>query len=146
MNFEPWFESDFRKVSDETQWKYISAGSDHTTSPLSCTINKNGRYRISHKEQFFSLDSNITRVHTFVMQNWNWQTIPRAVFDWEWSTAWEIKRITAYGYVECDLHKWDWLELFMLDQNNDPIDSATAKLQEYSNRRSVEYIDLPYNK
>lgn len=146
MNFEPWFESDFSKVSDETQWKYISAGSDHTTSPLSCTINKNGRYRISHKEQFFSLDSNITRVHTFVMQNWNWQTIPRAVFDWEWSTAWEIKRITAYGYVECDLHKWDWLELFMLDQNNDPIDSATAKLQEYSNRRSVEYIDLPYNK
>ena len=146
MSFEPWWESDPDKIKDDdTQWKYVTKWSSQTSNNLSCTINKDGRYRISHKEQFIDLDSlGNTRVHTLVRQHtWN-QTISRAVFDWEWDTPWMFKRMTWYGYVECDLHKWDWLELLMLDENDTHIDSSYT--QQYSNWRSVEYIDLAYNK
>ena len=49
--------------------------------------------------------------------------------------------MTSFGYVECDLDKWDWLELLMVDENWDSIQS----LAEYdSNWLMVEYIDLAY--
>lgn len=148
MSFEPGYEShpdDENYVKDETQWAYVISGWGQN-NPLSCTIKKDWRYRISHKEQFVQLDSSITRIHTFVMQHhWN-EDIPRAVFDFEWSTAWEMVRVPAYGYVECDLSKGDVLELMMLDQSDNHIDSASWKLQTYSNWRCVEYIDLAYNK
>jgi hypothetical protein len=145
MSFEPWYESIPSNIEDETQWKYVTAGSTHTPNPLSCTINKDGRYRISHKEQFIDLDSaQCTRVHTIVRQHTDNQIISRAVFDWERAEVWDIIRLTSYGYVECDLHKWDWLELVKLDQDDNEISSAY--LQSNSNWWSVEYIDLAYNK
>ena len=142
MAFEPWYSSS-SWIRDETQWTYVTAGSGGTNL-LSCTINKDGRYKICHKEQFINLDSAwITRVHTLVRQHhWN-ETITRAAFDWEWSTSWEFKRVTSYGYVECNLSKWDWLELLMLDENDSPISSSY--LQSNSNWWHVEYIDLAYN-
>lgn len=145
MSFEPWYESNPSLIWDETQWKYVTAGSSQTSNPISCTINKDWRYKIHHKEQFIQIDSDITRIHTLIMQH-HWNTdIPRAVFDWEWDTPWMFIRMTAYWYVECDLHKWDWLEFLMYDQNNDHIDSSTWKLQANSNWWAVEYIDLAYN-
>lgn len=144
MSFQPWYESDWSLIDDETQWNYVTAWYSESANPLSCTINKNWRYRISHKQQFVNLDTtSITRVHTFVRQHHWASTITRAAFDWEWSTVWEFKRVTAFGYVECDLEKWDWLELLMLDQNDNHIDSSYTQLN--SNWRHVEYIDLAYN-
>lgn len=65
-------------------------------------------------------------------------------------TLWDlIQKMTAFGYMERDLKKWDFLVLRMKDkwaneqtwepQGND------LKLQNYSNYRSIEYLDLPYN-
>ena len=150
MSFEPWYEADPSNKIDswDSQWKYVTIGASQTTNPLSCTIQKDGRYRISHKEQFVQLDSGITRILSYVNQhheeNDTWTEKPRAVFDWEWATGGEIIRMTTYWYVECDLYKWDWLELLIEDQNGDHIDSTTWKLQTYSNWWNVEYIDLPY--
>ncbi len=149
MSFQPWYEShptDENYLKDETKWTYVKSWHSWSTNPLCCEIMKDGRYRISHKEQFVDLDSSITRVHSFVKQHTGNTEISRAVFDWEWSTAWEFNRITAYGYVECDLHKWDWLELLILDQNDNHISSSTWRLWQNANWRSVEYIDLAYNK
>lgn len=147
MSFEPWYESDpEHNIWDETQGKYVTSGGSQN-NPLSCTIQKDGRYRISHKEQFVQIDSSITRIHTYVNQHTEaWADIPRAVFDFEWNTAWEMIRVPAYWYVECDLSKWDILDLRILDQNDDPINSSTWKLQTLSNWWCVEYIDLAYNK
>ena len=109
---------------------------------LSCEIVKRGRYRIQHKEQFDDVSS-VSRVNCYVIQHkTDWTTQKRAEFDWEWSSAWMIKRLTSFGYVECDLDKGDWLELVMVDENGNSIQSLT----EYdSNWRMVEYIDLAYN-
>ena len=101
-----------------------------------------GRYVIQHKEQFNNIDSSITRIHTYVLEHQsNLATIDRAVFDLEWNTPGEIKRVTAFGYVECDLEKGSWLELKIEDQNGNDI---TSEIASNSNWRIVEYKDLPY--
>ena len=124
-------------------WKYIATWGHTWTNPISCEIIKDGRYVLQHKEQLNSIPSTITRVNSFIVQH-RWSTeIRRAVFDWERNTPWELIRLTSFGYVECDLKKWDWLEWKMLDQNNDPI--PLSKLQPISNRWMVEYKDLSYN-
>ena len=121
-------------------WQYIVSGSHPW---ITCEIVKTGRYRIQHKEQFNDIDQNITRIHCYVVQHkTDNSTQSRAVFDWEWNTPWELKRITSFGYVECDLYKWEWLELKLEDQNGNDIQSETMS---DSNWRMVEYIDLAYN-
>lgn len=132
IDFQPW-----GSVQSDPTWKYVTTWW-HTW--ISCEIIKKGRYRIQHKEQFDNLTS-VTRVNSYVLQHHWSATQKRAEFDWEWSTAWLIKRMTSFGYVECDLDKWDWLELLMVDENWDSIQS----LAEYdSNWLMVEYIDLAY--
>ena len=124
----------------EVQGNYISTG---WHSWVTCEINKKGRYRLQHKAQFSNIDSWITRIHTYILQHKaDWTTQPRAVFDWEWNTPWEIVRLTAFGYVECDLNKWDWLEFKAEDQQWNDITSA---METNSNWVMVEYIDLAYN-
>ena len=137
MRFEPdWW------VSGQVKWKFISTG-EHPLSPISCEINTKWRYIIQHKEQFNNIDSNITRIHTYVVHHKSdWTTQDRAVFDWEWDTPWEIKRVTAFGYLECDLNKWDWLELKIESSSWTDISSELAP---NSNRWMVEYKDLAYN-
>jgi hypothetical protein len=135
LDFEPW-----GAVTPYPAWQYVATWW-HTW--ISCEIVKKGRYRIQHKEQFNSIPSSVTRVHSYVLQlKSDGTTQPRAVFDWEWNTPWEIKRITSFGYVECDLNKWDWLELKIEDQNDSDIIQYTAY---NSNWLMVEYIDLAYN-
>ena len=122
--------------------KYIEVG---WQSWITCVIKKKGRYKINHKEQFNNISSDITRIHTYVIQHHADTSLPnthRAVFDWERNTPWEILRLTSFGYVECDLQKGDRLELKLEDQNGDDITSAAAS---NSNWRLVEYIDLAYN-
>lgn len=128
-------------VTPFIQWQYVETW---WHSWLSCEIMKKWRYRIQHKEQFKELDqSSITRVHSYVLQHkTDWTTQERAVFDWEWSTAWEFKRMTSFGYVECDLDVWDWLELKIEDQNDNDISSYIGH---NANWLMVEYIDLAYN-
>lgn len=151
MSFQPWYESDPNLIDNsDSQWAYVTSWHSGSSNPLSCDINKDGRYRLCHKQQFVNIDSDITRIHCFILQhyeeNWTWKTKERAVFDWERTDGWFFNRMTTYGYVECDLHKWDWLELKMLDQDDNPIDSSTWRLWQDANRRMVEYIDLAYNK
>lgn len=135
------FESD-GTANEEGVWKFITTWQHASTNVLSCEINIKWRYRLQHKQQFNSIDPDITRIHSYILQHSWWLTIPRAVFDWEWDTWWEIKRLTAYWYVECDLNKWDWLELKVEDQNWSDITSEVAP---DSNWWMVEYIDLAYN-
>ena len=118
----------------------------HTSiNPLSCEIKKDWRYKLQHKEQFIHLDNTtITRIHTYILQHKpDWTDIERAVYDFEWINAWDMIRIPSFGYVECDLNKDDWLELKLVDQNDNDI--PFSQLQTNSNRRTVEYIDLIYN-
>lgn len=126
-------------------WTYIVQWNHTSTNPRSCEIVKDWRYVIQHKEQFKWLaSSNITRILAYVLQHdTQWGVKERAVFDWEWSEAWMFNRITSFGYVECNLNKWDWLELKIVDQNGDDI--PDSYLQQYSNRWMVEYKDLIYN-
>lgn len=149
LAFEPWYESNPSLVTDTTQWWYVSRWTTYSSNLLTCTINMTWRYKIYHKEQFVNIDSDITRIKTYALQYHqegnHWITTERAVFDLEWNTAWEMIRVPAYGYVECDLSKWDWLELRMEDQNWSPISSSSWQLQTNSNWRSVEYLDLAYN-
>lgn len=144
MYFEPDYESNpWDLIKDETEGQYTSTSNVPTANPLSCIIKKDWRYRISHKEQFVGLaNTSITRVHTLVRQHTSTGTVTRAAFDWEWSTAWMMNRVTSFGFVECNLSKWDWLELLMLDQNDSDISSSL--LQASSNWWHVEYIDLAY--
>ena len=149
MSFQPWYEdhpTDENYLKDETKGTYVKSWHQWSSNPLCCEILKDGRYIISHKEQLVDLDSSITRVHSFVRQHTGNTEISRAVFDWEWDTPWLFNRLTAYWYVECDLKKWDWLELLIRDQNDNHISSSTWRLWQNANWRSVEYKDLAYNK
>lgn len=133
---------------DESKGTYIQTPDPNSTSPISCVIKKTGRYRITHKEQFTDIPADVTWISTWVRhvhyEDWHIiYTKKRAVFDWEWSTPWEFTKMTAYGYVECDLYKDDTLRLSFLWVNaGDPI---VQSLQADSNRWIVEYIDLAYN-
>lgn len=122
--------------------KYISSWAHAGLNPISCEIQMDGRYVLQHKEQFNSIPSSITRINSFIVQHTWSEEIRRAVFDWEWDTPWEIIRLTSFGYVECNLKKWDWLERKMLDQDLDPI--SLTELQPNSNWWMVEYKDLSY--
>lgn len=135
MTFEPWGAID----DSGSTWQYVETWWHTGTNPISCEIIKTGRYRIQHKEQFNSLTT--TRVHSYVVwHKASWWTQDLAVFDWEWNTPWEIKRLTAFWYREVNLYKWDWLEL-KVEDNNGSIISETAY---DSNWWMVEYIDLAY--
>ena len=142
QTFEPWGTTD----DNGSVWKYVKTKT-WGSNAKSCEVIKTGRYRIQHKEQFNNISSTTTRIHSYVVQHkTDWTTQTRAVFDWERTDAWLFNRITTYWYVECDLSKWDWLELKMEDQNGNHIDSSTWRLGQFANWRMVEYIDLAYNK
>lgn len=127
-------------ITPYVTWDYVTTWGHQGKT---CEILKKWRYKIQHKEQFNNIDSGITRIHTYVVQHKvDWTTQDRAVYDWEWNTWWEIIRMTAFGYVECDLDAWERLELKIEDQNGNDITSETAN---NSNWRMVEYIDLAYN-
>lgn len=174
QSFEPGYESDTTKITTMAIWDYVSIWHGVEHEGLLCTINKTWRYRLSHKQQFYQLTWDISKIHCYVQHNHikedgSVQVIPRAVFDWEWSfekefegtcstsewsgtckvtvkfTLWDIlQKITSFGYIDADLEKWDWLRFMAEDQTLLQIDS-TKYMQPYSNWWCVEYLDLPYN-
>ena len=132
---------------------------------LACMINKDWRYRITHKEEII-LTSWVNKVYCYVDvyrkdPNDNYQyKIPSnmkgwiCVFDWEWTgsdyTLWQLfRKMTASWYIETNLFKDDILVLRMKD---DTYNTSTGepqwnnlKLQDNSNYWNIEYLDLPYN-
>ena len=142
--------------------------------PLCCQIQKDGRYRIMHKEEILLQDST-NKVFCYVdiyQKNWNVWSIPSnrrwwvVVFDWEWNTSlttswtdpnwtvaitlWKLfKKMTASWQMEMDLEKGDILVLRMKDWPHDPSTweptGNDLTLQQDSNYWSIEYLDLPYN-
>lgn len=135
ITFEPWW-----AVNMGVEGSYITTG--QPWYPISCTIAKKWRYTVQHKEQFADIPSTVTRIHTYaLLHTTGWTTLKLAEFDWEWNTPWEIKRLTSFGYRECNLDVWDWLELKIEDQNGNDIKS----LMVYdSNWWMIEYTDLAY--
>lgn len=137
QTFQPWGTTD----DDGSVGSYVKTKTDGSNAK-SCEIVKTWRYRLQHKEQFRNISSDITRIRCYIVQHkTDWTTQNRAIFDWEWNTPWEMLWMTAFGYTECNLNKWDWLELVMEDQNGNDIQSATTY---DSNWWMVEYIDLAY--
>lgn len=175
QSFEPWYESDSTKITTQLLWKTISKWTtvEWIAYPeLTCTINKDGRYLILHKEQLYKLNNTVSKIHCYVLHHERDATtkqykpdpIVRAVFDWEWSwtlswttswtqpnwtctvnfTLWQLfQKVTSFGIIEVNLKKWDFLEMKMDIQWDAHLDS-TSFVQPYSNRWSVEYKDLPY--
>lgn len=135
----------FRQAIEPT-WAQdpILKGTYIKATPDWCEIVLTWRYTLWHKEQFVNISPSITRIHAYIKQIKPDQTvIERAVFDWRRVTPGEITRVTSQWFVDCDLEKWDKLELHVEDQNDDPI--SPSEREAGSNRWSVEYKDLPYN-
>lgn len=181
--FRQWFQPTWR-TDENKPWilgNYVTGIKDNVPAsqlaawwPLCCQIQKDGRYRIMHKEEIL-LNSNINKVFCYVdiyKKNGNVWSIPNnrrwgvVVFDWEWNTSlttswtdpnwtvaislWRLfKKMTALGQMEMDLEKGDILVLRMKDGPHDPNTGEPTgndlPLQPDSNYWSIEYLDLPYN-
>ena len=134
---------------------------DSRFGELSCMINKDGHYRIMHKEEII-LDSSTDKVFCYVdvyRKNsqdqyeiqYKWGV---AVYDWEWAwgdyTLWDLfKKMTAIAEQERDLKKGDILVLRFQDWTYDTTTWEPTwnplTIQQDSNYWSIEYLDLPYN-
>lgn len=170
---QPWWDGDSTKVTTNflptPSWDYVmpvpsQLVTDLQLWPLCCMINKDGHYRIMHKEEVL-LSAWIRKVYCYVdvyrknAQNqyviqYKWWV---AVFDWESQDdvpyaqrLWGLfKKMTALWEQERDLLKWDILVLRMKDATYDPTTweptGNNLDIQNDSNYWSIEYLDLPYN-
>lgn len=160
--FQPNYSSDPTTINKEILWWYVTWWTQEALWHwyISWMIERDGRYRIIHKEEVI-LSSSTDKVFCYVdvyRQNSQWvYEIPQdmkwwiAVFDWEWAwwayRIWDLfKKITAFWIIERDLYKWDILVLRMRDAT---YNTSTwepqwneLNLQQNSNYLSIEYIDL----
>ncbi len=162
QGFNPWWQS--AENAPLVLGKYITqipADLLSTMWTLSCLINKDGRYKIMHKEEIL-LSSSTDKVYCYVDvyrkdANDQYKIAIKwwiAVFDWEWAGGtyrlWDLfAKMTAQWSIETDLKKGDILVLRMKDQT---YNSSTWEpqgndldIQNNSNYWSIEYLDLPYN-
>lgn len=162
QGFNPWWQS--AENAPLVLGKYITqipADLLSTMWTLSCLINKDGRYKIMHKEEIL-LSSSTNKVYCYVDvyrkdANDQYKIAIKwwiAVFDWEWAGGtyrlWDLfSKMTAQWSIETDLYKGDILVLRMKDQT---YNSSTwepqgndLNIQNNSNYWSIEYLDLPYN-
>lgn len=186
------FQQNFENITDWTRtetiaWPYVNwdyATATNVNTPICCVIQKDGRYKIIHKEEVL-LTATTNKVYCYVdiyREDENgtitiWQkkyTMPYiwwvAVFDREcnttplsWSTSWTdpngscsvpftfwklFKKVTAFGYMERNLIKWDILVLRAKDAecwaDGSPQWNDLA-FQTSSNYWSIEYLNLPIN-
>lgn len=162
QDFNPWWQS--AENPPLALGKYITKVPIDLLSTvwkLSCLINKDGRYKIMHKEEIL-LSSSTDKVYCYVDvyrkdANDQYKIAIKwwiCVFDWEWA-GWDytlgqlFSKMTAQWSIETDLKKWDVLALRMKDQT---YNSSTREpqgndlnIQNNSNYWSIEYLDLPYN-
>lgn len=175
---QPWWAWDSTKVTTNflptPSWDYVipvpsQLVTDLQLWPLCCMINKDGHYRIMHKEEVL-LSSSVEKVYCYVDvyrkdQNNTYKIAYKwwvAVFDWQWSgrlvgntwyvdfTLWKLfQKMTALGIQERDLLKGDILVLRMKDGTYNPTTweptGNNLDIQNDSNYWSIEYLDLPYN-
>lgn len=161
ISFEPWYQGWLYTL--EALGKYITqtTGTDaQTYGILSFKINKDWRYRVVHKEEVLPTSSQ-SKVYCYVdiyrKVNDNYEILLKggiAVFDWETRSGFDyslgemFKKVTAFGYNERDLKKWDILVLRMRDAETNADWSPAGNeltIQQWSNFLSIEYIDTPYN-
>lgn len=167
--FRQWIQPDWATwwFTTNILWTYITAvpadikAQDNRFWELSCMIQKDGHYRIMHKEEIL-LSTNTDKVYCYVDiyrkdGQWNYQIQYKwwvAVYDWEWRwwdyKLWELfKKMTALWEQERDLLKWDILVLRMKDATYNPSTweptGNNLTIQNDSNYWSIEYLDLPYN-
>ena len=179
--FRQWIQPDWASnpPTPSILWTYITAvpadmkAQDNRFGELSCMIQKDGHYRIMHKEEIL-LNANTNKVFCYVDiyrkdGQWNYQIQYKwwvAVYDWEWNTSlttsWTdpngtvaitlgklFKKMTSIAEQERDLLKWDILVLRMKDWPHNPSTWEPTwnnlTLQQDSNYWSIEYLDLPYN-
>lgn len=155
--FEPNYSSDVQNlVQFETEWPYVTwlwADAQYASLysafwPLSCIINQDGRYRLTHKEEIDITDTNIDTVCCYIdiyrkdsngvyqiLLKWwvavSWRqaswTLSWTASVWEDSGTcsvsfklWKIfQKMPTWWYVERDLQKGDILVLRMRDQTPD---------------------------
>jgi hypothetical protein len=154
--FRQWIQPDWatNPPTPSILWTYITAvpadikAQDNRFWELSCMIQKDGHYRIMHKEEIL-LQASTNKVFCYVDVyrkdgQWNYQIQYKwwvAVYDWEWQTSlsgstswtdpnwsctvpitlWKLfKKMTAIAEQERDLLKWDILVLRMKDWPHDP--------------------------
>lgn len=153
LTFEPWYASDVENlIAKEFDWPYVtwlwadSQYSQYYTAfwPLSCIINQDGKYRITHKEELDITNTNLETAVCYVDiyrkdTNGTYQILIKwwiAVSWWQangtltgttsgtdpnWSCTIQLKlwkifqKMPTWWYVERDLKKWDILVLRMRD-------------------------------
>lgn len=192
------FQQNFEAITDWTavgtqtiKWPYVSWDETIATNistPMCCVIQKDGRYKIIHKEEVLPVAWS-KKVYCYVdiyREDANWTitiwdkkySMPYkwwvAVFDWQWefektfswSTSWTepnwscsvkvsfkmwdiFQKVTAFGYMERNLLKWDILVLRAKDAEADPSTWEPQwndlAFQPSSNYWSIEYLNLPIN-
>lgn len=182
------FQQNFEAVDDLAAsliqfWPYVKRDSEIASLywPMSCIIQKDGRYKIIHKEEVLPVAWS-KKVYCYVdiyRKNDQWvYELPYkwwvAVFDWQWefaktfswSTSWTdpngscsvnvsfkmwdiFQKVTAFGYMERNLLKWDILVLRAKDAEADPSTWEPQwndlAFQPSSNYWSIEYLNLPIN-
>ena len=146
MGFEP-DRATSKVVSLQTKWPYVKYDQESAdiNGVISCVIQKDGRYRVIHKEELDITNPNLEEVVCYVDIYRNW-AIPNdkkwwiAVFRWKASGTlsgttsgtepsgtctvsfklWKLfQKMTTWGYAELDLKAWDILVLRMKDQTPD---------------------------
>ena len=153
MGFEPWYASDVENLTSlEAEWPYVTwlwADPQYATQytafwPLSCIINEDGRYRLTHKEELDITNTALTTVCCYIdiYRKDSWGTYQNLIPWWvavswwkanwtlTWTTSgtnpnwtctvsftlWKIfQKMPTWWYVERDLKKWDILVLRLRD-------------------------------
>lgn len=133
MNFEPWYAEDVEnKVhSREFEWPYVTWLWDSSVDPalytafwpLACIINKDGRYRIQHKEEINPVAWKDTVVCYFDQYRkdslWTYQILIKwwiAVSWWKWSFEKTFSGTTSWTdpngscSVKVSFKLWDILQ------------------------------------
>lgn len=144
-----------------------------TTNKVCCYVdilrkNEQWEYEIPYKwwiavfdREWWREDDNTHFKKTFTgTGTFSWQTSwtdPNGSCSWTCTvntvvtlTLWDlIQKMTAFGYMERELLEWDILILRMKDKGADESTGEPQwndlNIQQFSNYRSIEYIDLSYN-
>lgn len=155
QKFNPSRETDPNDIQTTLQWPYITTEwvDQSIYWPASCRVTKSWYYKITHKEEVINIPAGTTQLLWYIERipmnsHWgNWLPgtgIKLAVYDDE-SNTYTLDELytkkTVIGMVDTNLEKWDILTFHIEDQNGDSL-----PLQwDWSNRWTVDYINLPLN-
>lgn len=155
QKFNPDRESDPDDIQTTLQWPYITREwvDQSVYGPASCRVTKSGYYKLTHKEEVMNIPTGTTKIIGYIERlpmdaQWgNWQPgtgIKLAVYDDE-SNTYTLDELytkkTVIWMVDTNLEEGDILVFHIEDQDGDSL-----PLQwDWSNRWTVDYINLPLN-